>query len=55
MTTKRLRVILLAFAACIATTGAIFYFDSDRRGDSYTMVNVGGKTNTCTCSQRLER
>lgn len=55
MKTKRLRVILLALVACIAAMGAIFYFDSGREDGSYKMVNVGGETNKCTCSQRLER
>jgi len=55
MSTRRLRTILLALAASVATIGAVFYFESDHEDDSYTMVNVGGEKNKCSCTQRLER
>ena len=50
----RNRIILIAVLALLTLAGSLALW-SRERNKSYPMVNVGGSTNQCECTKRLER
>ncbi|MGB2868346.1 MAG: hypothetical protein WBD36_07845 [Bacteroidota bacterium] len=52
---QKSRIILLILSTSLVALGTLFAFGSSRQQKNYEMKNVGGKTNQCTCTQRLER
>ena len=50
----RNRIVLFVILALLTLAGT-FALWSRERNKSYSMVNVGGSTNQCECTKRLER
>ena len=55
MTKPALRLMLLVATAGLIVIGTLVVFGSVKHNRPARMMNVGGSTNQCNCTERIER
>jgi hypothetical protein len=54
MFTTNIKPILSLAGLCLLILAVLFVFDGIHSKKAVTMTNVGGQSNECTCTHRLE-
>jgi len=54
MLRSNLKIVILLTTTCLILIGTLIVYGSVEKKKTMQMTNVGGKTNQCNCTERLE-
>ncbi len=55
MMKQNLKLIIITASVCLIVLGALFAYGSVLNKKGIQMIKVGGHTNQCACTQRIEQ